>query len=350
MSFIWNSLKKYFVSLIAASIIGSGWSWYHTSHRQHLRFLIITAVLCCATFIGYHIFKYVFTWAVRKLRRHHFWHEEFIGFLDEFFFIFSLLFVIFFFRSEVLSIVYVTALIGVLYFRTRYYLSHHPGAAPWLVVNRAVFTLATFLFIVQSVFQYSAHYYYILDANARFFNIVVFRSVAMTLFWLSGFAIASFLYWKLPRHIRYAAVTLWSLIFVGVLVVWVVNIATLYYSGLYFSPVVLEHASGGGDVINTKAMYSLVILGVIVFGLFIACLRRVALAHRAAPRRYWYYYTSVIVLATLAVCLGLSSFQSTPERIVATSFYERYFGSKALVTLDPVVQKKLEKFVYEQFF
>lgn len=344
MRLIWNLAKRYFYSIIGAAIIGSGWSWYHIAHRPHGRFYVITALLCGAVFVGFHVFKRIFSWTVRRLGRHRFWHQEFVGFLDELFFVFSLLFVIFWFRSEALSIGYVTAVLGVLYWRTQHYFSHHPGAAPWLNVNRAVFIFTLFLFLLQSILQYVAHYYYILDSNARFFNIVVFRSVAMTLFWLAGFAVASFLYWKLPRGVRFVAVGLWSALFVLILVVWVVNVATLYYSGLYFSPVVLEHASGGGDVIRNATIYLLVLLAALVLALFMACIRLIAKAHRQVPPRYWYYYITVIVLVAAASYLGLSSFKNTPERVMAEMFYEYYFGTPEVVELNPVIKKKLEKF------
>ncbi len=340
----WIFVQKYFYSFFGATLIGSGWSWYHTAHRPHARFFVITALLCAAALLGFHVFKHLFSWGVRRLGRHRFWQQEFVGFLDELFFVFSLLFVIFFFRSEALSIGYVTVVLGILYLRTQYYFSHHPGASPWLTVNRGVFIFALFLFLLQSALQYTAHYYYILDSNARFFNIVVFRSVAMTLFWLSGFAAASFLYWKLPRPVRLVALFLWSALFVFIFVVWVVNVATLYYSGLYFSPVVLQHASGGSDVFRNSTIVGLVGAAVVVFVLFMACLRLLVRAHRKVSERYWYYYTAVIVLMTLVAYVGLSSFKNTPERVMAETFYEHYFGTPVVAVLDSVIKKKLEKF------
>ncbi len=344
MRVVWKWISQYLYSFFGAGLIGSGWGWYHIAHRPHLRFVLTTLIICSGVFVTFHITKYLFCWAVRRFKRHRFWQEEFISFIDELFFVVALLFVIFFFTSEVLSLVYV-ALVGVLLFiRTQYYFSHHPGGEPWRAVNRAVFLFAGFLFALESVLQYTAHYYYILDANARFFNIVVFRSVAMTLVWLSGFAVASLMYWKLSSFVRYWALALWSLVFIGAMMIWTVNVGVLYYSGLYFSPVAIEHASGGGDVINNRAMYALVSVGIVAIILFVTVLRRVVRAHSQAPRRYWYYYTAVIVLATIGVCTGLSSFKSTPERVMARSFYEHYFGTTTVVKLDPVIEKKLEKF------
>ena len=101
-----------------------------------------------SVFVVYYACKYVVSAALRRFKRHRFWHEEFIGFLDELFFIFSLLFVIFFFKSEALSLAYVTLIGGFIFVRTQYYFSHHPDAAPWRTVNRAVFLLAGFLFLL----------------------------------------------------------------------------------------------------------------------------------------------------------------------------------------------------------
>jgi hypothetical protein len=194
------------------------------------------------------------------------------------------------------------------------------------------------------VCQYAAYHYYILDSNIKFFNIVLFRSAAMTGFWLLGFAVASTLYWRLTGALRYAAVTLWGALFSLGMAVWTVNIGILYYSGLYFSPVVIDHVEGAGSVAENNLTYILAGIFVATLVAFIWLLRSVFKAHARTAGKYWHYYNAVIVLMALSAIFGLSSFKNTPEHKIVESFYDHYFGTEVRVELPPALQQKLERF------
>ncbi len=331
-------------SLAAAFVIAGGWMWYHGNKHHLVRLVITTFCLAVGTFVAYQIGEWFYGFLVRHFRRHPFWQKDFRGFLDRIFFIFSLLFVVFLSRNELVSIIYVSLVLFVLFWRLQTYIARHPAPDLWLVVNKQIFALAYFVFIVQAALQYAAYHYYILDSNIKFFNIVLFRSAAMTGFWLLGFAVASTLYWRLQGFFRYVAVTLWGLFFSLTMALWAVNIGILYYSGLYFSPVVIDHATGAGSVAGNRIAYVLAIIFLAVLTAFIWLLRSVFKAHGRTQGRYWHYYNAVIALMAFGAIFGLSSFKNTPEHQVVRSFYNHYFGTETKVELPLALQEKLERF------
>ena len=344
----WRAYIRKIVSslyaLAGSFIMAAGWSWCHISKHPKWIFVPKAIAVWGAVYVAYRVGKFIFREAARRTRRHSFWQEQFVGFLDRLWFYFSLLFVIFFLKSELLSVVYISAAFFLLYWRLQHYLSHHPHAAPWIAVTKNIFVLAFGLFLAQAAVQYAAYHYYILDSNIRFFNIVLFRSVAMTLFWLFGFVVASFLYWKISSWARYIPVIVWAGVFFLVMAMWTVNLGILYYSGLYISPVALEHLAGSHDVVATGITWYLVGGLAAVLVVFVFVFRKFISAHRLAPKRYWYFYHAAIALAAMWSFFGLTSFRNTPEHAIFKSFYDYFWGTDEKIVLDKSIQVKLEKF------
>lgn len=337
-------LKRNFFVILGSFIIAAGWGWYHFSKHPKQLFVGKEIALWVLVFVGYKLGKLVFAKATKLAKRHSFWHTDFLRHLDELFFVVSLLFVIFFFKSELMSVAYVSLVAFVLFIRSNHYLALHPGKEKWVEVNKAIFGLAYFLFVVQAGFQYAAFHYYILDSNIRFFNIVLFRSVAMTLVWLFGFVVASYLYAKVSGVLRYVVVVAWSALFIFMVVVWCVNVGVLYYSGLYFNPIVVAEASGAGAVVAGSIVWYLGALAIVLCGLFLWFVRRTFKAHSSATALQWQWYRGVIGLTALVSFVGLTSLQNTPEHSMIVSFYKYYFAGARSATLDPVIFTKLEKF------
>jgi hypothetical protein len=230
------------------------------------------------------------------------------------------------------------------FWRVQVYIRHHPEAAAWGRVNKSMCALVFVIFLLQALFQYSSYHYYILDSNIKYFNIVIFRSVAMTLFWLLGFGVASLIYWQIKSWFKYVGFALWAIAFVTGLVFWVVNIGILYYSGLYFSPTAWDHFQGSGEVLANNVTYILLAGLAIVLVLFAITIRDVIRAHKHTSARYWYFYNTALIVMALLSFVGLSSFKNTPERVVFKSFYDRFFGKEQNVVLSFELQKKLERF------
>lgn len=341
-----NRTHNKILTIVGSFIVAYGWSWYHLSRHNPTQFFLWVGALWLGVAWLWTVTKQVFRYLARRFKRHPFWHQQFISAADELFFFCSLLFIIFFFKNEVVSLVYTCLLLPIIGWRVQKTLRQHPGSTPWLVVNATTLTFGYFLFVVEAIFQYLAYHYYILDANIRFFNIVLFRSLAMTMFWLLGFAIVSSIYWCARGWRRYVPFIIWSLFFAMNLLVWEINIGILYYSGLYFSPVAWGHASGAGGVIGVVMIWYILAL-LILLGTTGFILYKTIRAQRLAPAKYWIIYNIIFGCLSLAGLFGLTSFRNTPEHDIVKSFYQFFLGTDAKVTLTPTLQKKLATFGLE---
>lgn len=343
-----------FYVIAGSFLIAVSWGWYHFYKHPKFVFLAKNLALWIGIILLFYLFLICYRFVIRHAKRDNFWQETFLSYLSELYFFASLFFLIFFFRIEWLSLIFFAATYWLFFRQTQKVLSLHPKGRQWLIANRTIFSLAFFLFVIQSIVQYAAYHYYILDSNIRYFDIVFFRSVAMVAFWLFGFAFAGLFqsYFKGPW--RHALFIIWFALFAFGVAIWVVNLGILYYSGLYFSPIAVEHASESGAVTMNKVTYLLASAAVIVFIFFTYLLVNIKKAQKEAGKRIVNYYNFVILAISLVIFLFLSSFQNTPEFSMLKSFYHYYFSKDITYTLDPGLQKKLFKFglTYEpdQFF
>lgn len=333
-----------FRALFGSWLIAAGWVWYHVYRHPYWLYFLKGCAVWLAVLVVYSLGKRIYRWLTRRYQSETFWTAIFYDQLDTLFSIGSLLFAVFFFRNEIATLMYSVVIFYLLYRSLQSTLARHPRALELLKINRAFAILAGFLFALQAVFQYSAYHFYILDSNIRFYDIVFFRATAMTIFWLTGFALAAALYVRVKNVSRWIAFILWSLFFVLTMAVWAVNIAILYYSGLYISPVAIGHVAGAGSVIfNSVAGMFLAMFGAVLVGLIIALRQFIRGVKRTLPH-FVYAYAAIFVAAIFGIIFGVTSFRNTPEAIIVKSFYDFYFGHNEQATLDPVINKKLEKF------
>ena len=125
---------------------------------------------------------------------------------------------------------------------------------------------------------------------------------------------------------------------------WAVNIGIMYFSGLYISPMMLGLVKGSAGVIFNWLTLFIVIGGGVAFVLFAIVFRRIMHAYGHSSFRQWVYYSLALIPVALFALFGLSSFQNTPEYIIAGSFYKFWRGEEKNIQLNPVVQAKLERF------
>ena len=107
-------------ALAGSFIISSGWGYYHLSKHNVPKLLLTIFGMGVVLYAVYQLFKIFYVSVCRYFNRHPFWHNEFVGFLDEIFFVTSLFFVIFFFQSELLSTAYVVLVLLLLYWRVSF--------------------------------------------------------------------------------------------------------------------------------------------------------------------------------------------------------------------------------------
>lgn len=333
-----------------AALIAGGWFWYHFPHHPRARFLIFTLVVWLCLWLVYFLFKKISYRLLEKSERHPFWQNDFFFFLDELFFIASLLFAVFFIQIEIVSLIYFASALGLLFWRLDKYLALHPETQDWRRVARAFFLLGAFIFIISAVFQYCAYAFYIFDSNLKYYNIVLFRAWAMTMFWLGGFALAGLLYSRAAASGQKSFgqgsrfLIFWTIFFLFALLVGFVNIGVLYNSSLYFNPLVMVQAEMGGWKIFLDS--TLVLLALFIFSgiVFLFALRRFfRLVRSAAPRRWRLFNFAVIGLAIFSF-LSVASLRNTPEAMILKSFYRYFKGANEKIELSPLIQRKLESF------
>ena len=330
-------------SAAGSFLLSVGWNWYLTPHHPRRHWLFAVVVAWAAVFVGYWVLKRLYRYLMVRYGRHFFWQDKFYRAWDELFFIFSFVFLIFFFKNELVSFAYVSAVFAFFYWRFNAYFSFHPNSLGWRTVNHSLFLFAYFIFFLCGLLQYTAYHYFILDTAAHT-GVVVFRAWCMSMFWLLGFAVSGVIFCRLRGLWRFIVLSVWSLLFFLALVVWTFNVGVLYFSGLYVGPMFLQHMEGGGQVAENKVVLILILLLIVSVALFVRVLKYLVRAYRIGPRRYWYFYNTLIIFTALASLFSLSAFRHTPEFTIAKTFYDFLFGNNVGIKLDPIVQAKLERF------
>lgn len=339
-----KKILSWFLPFSATFFVVAGWNWYHFPHRPHPRFVIVSLISWLVLNVFYWVAKRGYLFLVKKFGRHVFWQTNFINFIDKIFWISSWLFLAFFINNEWISLLYVAVILLALFLFSQKVLKQHPVAEGWLYANQAIWALAFGIFVITGLCQFLAYHYYILDVQAKFSGIVLFRTFSITMFWLLGVAVAGLVYWHTERKWRYILLVVWNLFFVSSLILWMFNVGVLYFSGLYLDPVLLEHIKGSSAVVwNRSTLWFAVSAAVILAGFVwveIFWWRR----QKLATRRHWNYYNAVIIILALGFIFGLASTKTTPEYVVARAFYEYFTKTEQKIILDPIIQKKLERF------
>ena len=332
-----------FGPITASFIMAIGWMWYHYPHHPHARIIWMTLAVAATILVANKIFKEVYRWLVIKSQRHYFWRTDFYYFLDELFFLCSLYFTVFFSRSELLSLGIFAVISLLVFIRLDDFLGRHPNG-DWRTAGRAIFILGCVIFLVDAFFQYFSYTNYILDPNIKFYNIVLFRAVAMSALWMAGFSLASMLYVSISGRIRHAFLIFWLAVYIFALFVGVANVGVLYQSSLYLSPEVVAHAGGGGMKVYLLTSAILIAAFLVVSTIFIFVIGHFVNRHKNIDRRIWYFFDFGIILLAVAVLFTVASLRSTPEAKILASFVDEWRGANHSVTLNPIVQTKLQKF------
>ncbi len=331
-------------SLIGAFLITAGWSWYHFNKHNHGQFVFKASMLMLAIFVGYQIFKKIFKYLVNKTKRHPYWKNEFYLQLNKLFLVFSLAFLIYFIRQEILSIIYAVFILYIIFWHTQKTLSLHPNSVVWKKINALYFIFFFFIFLINLGLQYWTYRYAVVDTGIKFYNVIVFRAWSITMFWLLLYSISDLAYWQLKKIPAIMIKTTWILAFVLFLILWSINAGILFFSGLNLSPVILEHAKGASGVTINNLSIILIIGLLLLLIIFTAIKRKILFTHKEVEKKYWRYYNFAILMISTASLIAFSSFKTTPEYNIYKSFYNDFTDKDTKTELNPIVQKKLERF------
>ncbi len=331
-------------SIIGAFVIAAGWSWYHFSLHNHGLFVLKASTLMLAVFIGYQIFKKTFKYLVNKTNRHPYWENEFYHQLDKLFLTFSLIFLIYFIRQETISIAYAILILSIIFWRTQKTLSLHPHSIVWKEINTLYFIFFIFIFLTSLALQYWTYEFAVVDTSIKFYNVIVFRAWSITMFWLLMYSVSDMIYWQLKKIPAILIKSTWILSFVLFLLLWTVNAGILFFSGLNLSPIILEHAKGGSAIIINNVSAILIIVLLILLTIFGFIKRKILAAHKQIQKKYWGYYNLATLVLSITSLIAFSSFKTTPEYNIFKTFYNYFTNNDSQVELNPIVQKKLERF------
>lgn len=353
----WGKIKNIVSALLpgaASFVIAAGWNWYHIPHRPHTKIILITLAATLIIWLAYTIGKKILLFILRKKTSHPFWVGVFPNYLNRLYLSFASLFLVFFSPYEITSLIYFSFALTIVFFTLESIFKQHPMGKDWRKINRLLFAWGMFLFIFNSICQYTAFRYYILDPGAKYYNVSLFRAWAMTAMWLGLFSASYLIYLKTTKKIRYLFIGILILLFLLFTVVWSFNIGILYFTGLNLNPTAVMHAEGSGDVLYNRTTLLLIIFGLGGLTSFFILKKKIIHYHKELPPRYWrVYHWSIIAIAIVSM-VGLTSFRTAPEFAIIKSFYQFVAGQKDQVILQPIVKEKLKRFginyQYDQFY
>ena len=283
-------------SLIGAFVIAAGWSLYHFSKHNYWQFVFKATTVMLVVFIGYQIFKKIFKYLVNKTKRHPYWENEFYHRLDKLFFVFSLTFLIYFIRQEILSIIYAIFILCIIFWHTQKTLALHSNSVVWKKINTLYFLFFLFIFSINLGLQYWTYLYAVVDTGTKFYNVIVFRAWSITMLWLMLYSISDLAYWQLKKVPAIIVKTAWVLAFAFFLILWSANAGILFFSGLNLSPIILEHAKGASGVTINSLSVILMIVLLTLLAIYTIIKRKILSAHKEIQKKYWGYYDFAILI------------------------------------------------------
>ncbi len=331
-------------SLIGAFVIAAGWSFYHFSLRNHILFVFKASVLMSLVFVGYQIMKRIFKYIVNKTKRHPYWENEFYQQMDKLFLSFSLIFIIYFIRQEILSIFYAIFILTFIFWRTQKTLSIHSNSLIWKKINTLYFVFFLFIFLLNIILQYWTYRFAVVDTGTKFYNVIVFRAWSITMFWMLLYSISDLIYWNIQKLPATIIKGIWILLFLLFLTLWSINAGILYFSGLNLSPIILEHSKGSSGVVLNNVSVILFFTLLVLASVFVFLKRKILLEHKLIQKKYWGYYNLATLVLSIVSLLAFSSYKTTPEYNIFKNFYNYFTDNNTKVELNPIVQKKLERF------
>jgi len=340
------TIKKLLTSIIpavGAFFIAVGWSYYHLDRRDHLHFAIKALILTTVIFIFYYAIKFLFWKITNKFNKHPFWTNEFYHQLDSLFLVFSLSFLVYFFHVEIFSLIYFALILLAIFWRVQSVLVHHPNALVWKKINQLYFELFLFVFIFSAICQYWNFNFAVVETQKKVYDIVLFRAWSISMVWLGLYAFFDLVYWRVKKLPRLLTLTAWPAAFFASMIIWAINAGILFFSGLNLSPVILQHANGASSVISNKISGILMLLLVVISIIFFFIYKKIFIARSLVPKLYWDYHNFALLFVAISSLMVFSSLKTTPEYNTFKNFYN-YFYNNQTVELNPIVQKKLERF------
>lgn len=319
-----------------------GWPQQQFSRK---RALISCFIFFVIVFFASRLLKFIYHKLVDYWKLSSFWKNDFGPGLDKLFVLASIAPLISFLNNEFLKLLFLSLVFFLIYLFTDRLFRSHQFSHKWQLVNRWIFFLSYFIFLINSVFQIFSYQYYLLNSQIKLENVAFLRAWVISMAWLSGFAISGYFFSKWRGLKKFIPGMLWLVLVLAVAIIEIINAGLVYFSGLYINPIAVFHAEGAGAVIlSAVPPYLIFLLLIPILALFFIVYKIYRL-YPEAPDKYWKAYLGFLtVLSLIAFVTQLGLIRHTPEFIIAKSFYDYWSGASSDTKLNPVVRKKLERF------
>jgi len=322
----WNTL------LIAcgAIIISGAWRWVQMMHKP--RIVVLKSMIPVAA--GVFVVLFIIYLLVLKYLSNNTQTRRLIKQrLPEMFFVSSSIFLSVFGKAEWQCLLAFAILSSGVVYYFWYLFRPKQMLKIWLIF--------LFFYSVVAVLQFFFHHYYILDLNVKFTKAIpLLRTLSVVLFWLA-FALTTF--YAAEKKGRVGQVlSIVFILFFGVYVLFSgLNIGILSGSGLFISPIALQHAEGASNVIWGNQI-TFIIISLILISLVLFCF----LLKKNKVSFLMMKFAGIFLIALWFIVGLLWSVTIKVVRIpgidVANAFYEYYKGDVEEVVLNPVVLDKLK--------
>jgi phosphoglycerol transferase MdoB-like AlkP superfamily enzyme len=319
-----------------------GWPQQPFSRK---RALISCFIFLVVVFLASRLGKLIYHKLANRWKLADFWKKDFSLGLDKLFLLAAAAPLISFFDNEFFKLIVLSFLFIIIYFFVDRLFRGHQFGHKWQLVNRWIFFLSYFVFLINSVFQIFSYQYYLLNYQIKLENAAFLRAWVISMIWLSSFAAAGYFFSRWRGFKRFIPGFIWLVLVVIITLIEIVNAGLVYFSGLYINPIAVFHAEGAGAVILSAVPFYLMLLFFIPLAILFFVVYKIYRLYPEAPDKYWRAYLgSLLVLSLVAFVTQFGIIKHTPEFIIAKSFYDYWRGVSSDVELSPVVRQKLERF------
>lgn len=309
-------------------------------------------VLALAIFIYFIILglKQLYLRLISYYKLREYWQHEFSLAMDIILVILPIFYLIFLTHKQVIEIATLGVIFFGSYFVLRYFLKRHPEFAKDLVsFGDTIFLMVLYIFGFAVIFQeFVLQHFYTIDSVTPTDNLIAYRSIAIASLWLMLLSFVS-LFFKKDKKSRKLLMVIWLVTYFVALILEIINVGVIYYSGLYINPVLLEHVAGGQAVMAASVNFFilglvLIVPSTLLVFLFIGWYQKLMTVKVKYQK---VFFLSILFISFILFIIFFPLAGTLPEKIVIKSFVNYYFSPQQSFALNDVALAKLKKFGLE---
>lgn len=327
-----------------AFLLSVGWHWHTGEHQLFLPAWVRLVAAALLLRVGYAAGRYAAVNGAERMFGPGLHPRAFGRWLDACWLLFSAVGGAYFLRDHLvrhdylIGLIVIGLLLGYVGLRTVL-----PAGSGRTAIVAAV-EVCLSIIVAQLLIQYVTHRYAIVALTPESWKHVVLRRTAVvSTLWMTTLAAAALALRWLPRWWRTLPPAAWWLCYTSWIFLGLLNIAIAFYSGLYFTPIVLDHIRGSGNVIFQPFTFGVFGIFFAVSALTLGLLRRYLRA-MGDTRPRWRIASCTIGLVALAVGGVSGVWRDVPEYVVLASLADAWRGDRQAGAVAPQTFAKLERF------